>query len=135
MPGLDGTGPRGMGPMTGGGRGLCNPYSPLNAGASYRPWGYGAWTPYGVPWTPRGPYGAWGAYAAQPYMGFGFPPRWGGRMGFGPGFGWGFGLGMTQPDPGAELAFLEGQADLLSQQLEAVKARIAELQEKVPDEP
>jgi len=23
MPGLDGTGPRGMGPMTGGGRGLC----------------------------------------------------------------------------------------------------------------
>jgi len=29
MPGFDGTGPMGMGPMTGGGRGLCNPYNPL----------------------------------------------------------------------------------------------------------
>jgi len=26
MPGFDGTGPVGMGPMTGGARGLCNPY-------------------------------------------------------------------------------------------------------------
>jgi Family of unknown function (DUF5320) len=26
MPGFDGTGPRGMGPMTGGGRGFCNPW-------------------------------------------------------------------------------------------------------------
>jgi hypothetical protein len=26
MPALDGTGPAGMGPMTGGGRGWCNPY-------------------------------------------------------------------------------------------------------------
>ena len=26
MPGFDGTGTRGMGPMTGGGRGRCNPY-------------------------------------------------------------------------------------------------------------
>ena len=26
MPGFDGTGPRGIGPMTGGGRGFCNPY-------------------------------------------------------------------------------------------------------------
>jgi len=25
MPGFNGTGPRGMGPMTGGGRGFCNP--------------------------------------------------------------------------------------------------------------
>ena len=26
MPAFDGTGPRGMGPMTGGGRGWCSPY-------------------------------------------------------------------------------------------------------------
>lgn len=26
MPGLDGTGPMGMGPMTGGGRGFCSPW-------------------------------------------------------------------------------------------------------------
>jgi len=56
-------------------------------------------------------------------------------MGFGPGFGWGLGLGMMQPDPEAELAFLEGQANLLSQQLEEVRARIAELREKAPGEP
>jgi len=28
MPGLDGTGPAGMGPLTGGARGWCNPYTP-----------------------------------------------------------------------------------------------------------
>ncbi|MBN2418377.1 MAG: DUF5320 domain-containing protein, partial [Deltaproteobacteria bacterium] len=27
MPGFDGTGPQGMGPMTGGARGYCNPNS------------------------------------------------------------------------------------------------------------
>ena len=26
MPGFDGTGPNGMGPLTGGGRGFCNPW-------------------------------------------------------------------------------------------------------------
>ena len=29
MPGFSGTGPMGMGPMTGGGRGFCNPYGRL----------------------------------------------------------------------------------------------------------
>jgi hypothetical protein len=91
--------------------------------------------PYGAGWGPRGGYGGWGAHRPWPHMGFGFAPGWGGRMGFGRGFGWGFGLGITQPDPGAELEFLEGQAEILSQQLEGVKARIAELQEKAPDEP
>jgi hypothetical protein len=32
MPGLDRTGPAGMGPMTGGGRGWCTPSSPLRVG-------------------------------------------------------------------------------------------------------
>lgn len=41
MPGFDGTGPRGMGPMTGGGRGFC-------AIPAYGvPWGV---PQYGVPW-------------------------------------------------------------------------------------
>ncbi len=46
MPGFDGTGPRGMGPMTGGGRGSCNP-----RGISTAPRGYGAYpgTSYGYP--------------------------------------------------------------------------------------
>lgn len=38
MPGFDGTGPRGMGPMTGGGRGLCNPRGTrgLRRGVAFR---------------------------------------------------------------------------------------------------
>ncbi len=35
MPGFDGTGPRGMGPMTGGGRGFCNPYGVRTARRPY----------------------------------------------------------------------------------------------------
>jgi len=31
MPGFDGTGPNRMGPMTGGGRGLCNPWGGIHA--------------------------------------------------------------------------------------------------------
>jgi hypothetical protein len=40
MPGFDGTGPWGMGPMTGGGRGLCGPRGvvrPVPAGRWFRP--------------------------------------------------------------------------------------------------
>lgn len=43
MPGFDGTGPRGMGPMTGGGRGFCSPYGIRSARWPYgahRGWGY-----------------------------------------------------------------------------------------------
>jgi len=50
MPGFNGTGPRGMGPMTGGGRGFCSP------------WGRGAYQRgYGVPQMGYGNpyYGAW----------------------------------------------------------------------------
>jgi hypothetical protein len=54
MPGFDGTGPRGMGPMTGGGRGFCA--MPMG---SYSPYGYGMGSfPYSPPF---GPYYA-GAY-------------------------------------------------------------------------
>ena len=53
MPGLDGTGPRGMGPMTGGGRGFCSP------------WGIGAAHTYGSP--------GW-SYAPSYYGAYGFGP-------------------------------------------------------------
>ena len=65
MPGFDGTGPRGIGPMTGGGRGFCS--IPLSANwptytgrAAYpsfgMPWGmpyYGAVTPSAMPFAPQ----------------------------------------------------------------------------------
>ena len=46
MPGFDGTGPRGMGPMTGGGRGFCNPWG---IGAAYRGYGVSPRVGYGYP--------------------------------------------------------------------------------------
>ena len=47
MPGLDGTGPYGTGPMTGGGRGFCA--VPIrSAWPAYA--GMGFQMPYGVPW-------------------------------------------------------------------------------------
>ena len=48
MPGFDGTGPRGLGPMTGGGRGFCAVPLPT-AWPTYI--GRGAYNPYGAPWT------------------------------------------------------------------------------------
>ena len=50
MPGFDGTGPRGMGPMTGGGRGFCSIPLPVN-------WpiymGRAAYPAYGMPFAPQ----------------------------------------------------------------------------------
>lgn len=87
MPGFDGTGPAGMGPMTGGARGWCNPYAPAYAG-------YG---PYAAPYRPTYAAGAgWptGGYGVRAYGGYplayGFGrPRWGLRGFWGRGMGWG----------------------------------------------
>ena len=83
MPALDGTGPAGLGPMTGRGLGWCSGY--------LRPYGYyGApyYRPYGAFYYPPAPYTYWGAYA--PYYGYGRGWGWFGR-GFGFGRGWGRG--------------------------------------------
>ena len=81
MPRLDGTGPAGMGPMTGGARGLCNPYSSTYPG--------------------NGPYRAPHFRTVRPYYGrcpplCGFNrPLWGLRRGWGGRGrgGWGRGRG------------------------------------------
>ena len=46
MPGFDGTGPRGIGPMTGGGRGFCSPYG---VRVAWLPYGGRRWAGYGYP--------------------------------------------------------------------------------------
>ena len=51
MPGFNGTGPRGMGPMTGGGRGFC---SPGGIGAASRPYGASQGRGYGYPYYGAG---------------------------------------------------------------------------------
>ena len=52
MPGFDGTGPGGMGPMTGGGRGYCHPLGMGNTGAYRLP----RWAPYADPYYYRAPF-------------------------------------------------------------------------------
>ena len=101
MPGFDGTGPSGRGPMTGGGRGYCNPSfagtrdpymgnpyaGPYGGEASYGGYPYGGEASYG-----GYPYGRYpnAQYQAYPYGGFG----WGRGMGRGCGMGRGRGRGM-----------------------------------------
>jgi hypothetical protein len=81
MPGFDGTGPAGMGPMTGGARGWCNPYDARYAGyGPYRP-------PYPVPVDPTYAYGL-----GRPRRGLG-RRFWGRGRGLGWGRGWGRGRG------------------------------------------
>ncbi len=59
MPGFDGTGPMGMGPMTGGARGFC--------AMPYRPYGYGFRTPY---YPPFGMYPFYGTpFYRMPFYG------------------------------------------------------------------
>lgn len=101
MPGFDRTGPRGMGPMTGGGRGLCNPRS---IGAGYRGFGFrDAFPPW--PYTGRGR----GGYARCRYPGFYGVPAY--------------------PYPGTEhdIDYLKSQAQAMKEQLKQVEDRIEQM--------
>ena len=127
MPGFDGTGPMGAGPMTGGGRGFCNP-AYAGVGPVYgRGFGYG-----------RG-------YGRGAGRGRGF------RRGFGPGFGMGRGYGRgfggrafypmggagyapaygSYPmNPQDEAVMLRDEAEAMKQELQAIQKRIEELEAK-----
>ena len=119
MPGFDGTGPRGMGPMTGGGRGFCSPWG---IGAALRGYGVPPAVGYGYPYY-RGagaPYPFYGAPAAAPgaapYPAYGAPT---GQVPFTP--------QMTKEQ---ELDFLRNQAQAVKGQLEQIEARMRELETK-----
>lgn len=119
MPGFDGTGPMGMGPRTGGGRGFCQP-------------GTGARYPFA--WT-------------SPFMrgaGRGGIPWGGGRgrvYGGGRGRGWWCGpvpyygyvpsaVSYAAPSAEQELNFLKNQAAFLEQELAEIRKRLDELETK-----
>ncbi len=125
MPAGDGTGPLGMGPMTGRRAGYC-------AG-------------YGMPGY---------ANPAVPRMGMGWRCGWGGGRGRGGGYRWRHWYHATgvpgwarygappawavppvapyagPPTPEQEVAFLRNQAEWLKEQLEAIEKRITELEQK-----
>lgn len=119
MPRGNGTGPAGMGPMTGRGAGYC-------AG-------------YGVPGYAN-PMGGRGG------GGFGYGRGMGRGMGLGLGFRGGRGQGvpyaapvyaqptaMPGPSPAQEVDMLKGQAEYIEETLEGIKKRIAELEVKADD--
>ncbi|MBA7647499.1 hypothetical protein ES703_55271 [subsurface metagenome] len=107
MPGFDGTGPRGMGPMTGGGRGFCSPWG---IGAALRGYGVPPAVGYGYPYY-RG--------AGVPYPSYGAPATAPGATPFAP-----------QMSKEQELDFLRNQADTIKSQLEQIEARMRELETK-----
>jgi len=98
MPGFNGTGPRGMGPMTGGGRGFCSIPLPGNWPAHLRPVAY---PPYAAPWGMS----YYGARPAAP-----------GAVPFAP-----------QRTREQELDLLKNQAQAMRGQMEQIEARIQQL--------
>jgi hypothetical protein len=111
MPGGDGTGPAGMGPMTGRGAGYCAGYPVPGAANPVAGRGYG----FGFG---RG-------------LGLGFQGGRGRRWA-GPDAGYGYNVPYAPPYTAAptrqqEMEALQGQAKYLEEALEGIKKRIAEL--------
>jgi hypothetical protein len=104
MPGFDGTGPRGMGPMAGGGRGFCG-----NPGAARRPLAGGR------------PFFGWGGGRGwrNQYHATGLP-RW---------QRWGLSAGNVGDSLSGdqEQSWLKNQAEILRKNLEDIERRLAEL--------
>ena len=111
MPGKDGTGPNGMGPMTGGGRGFCA--IPVSDGV--RP------------------------FAGRMFGGRGFMGRGGRGRGYRHCFyasglpGWvrtGYYPLSNQYDTNTEMEVLKDESELLKQELEEIQNRISSLESK-----
>lgn len=109
MPGFDGTGPMGMGPMTGGARGGCSPY-----GRSYGRGGSGPWSGWG-----RGR----GRGYRHRYWATGSP----GWMRPGPIDPWGPPF-TTSYAREQEVGFLKNQAAVLKEELDAIDSRLREFE-------
>lgn len=117
MPGFDGAGPMGMGPMTGGGRGFCAvPMSDWNG-----PFG-GRFFGRGRGWD-RG--GGWG-------RGLGWRHGW---SGYGPAWGYPYGVTPYYGDPNAleftpqqEAEMLKKEAEAMQDEINSINQRISELE-------
>lgn len=118
MPGLDGTGPRGTGPMTGGGWGLCSPGG-FGRGLGFgRRFGLGRGYGFGgrMPYAGAGQWSGYGPPYGYPYAG-GAPYAYGGGGPYAP--------QMTKEE---ELDLLKNQAQEARGQLEQIEARIKDLE-------
>jgi hypothetical protein len=116
MPGFDRNGPMGAGPMTGGGRGRCNP---SNAGT-------------GVPYV--------GSYCRGLTLRRGFRGGFSRGIGAGRGFGRGYGWypaaahAIAPVEPATEVDILKAEADTMKKSLEAINKRIEVLVKEKDEE-
>ena len=106
MPRLDGTGPWGLGPMTGRGLGLCNPYGPFGRGWWGRGREFGFGRGFGRGWG-RGFGWRWRRFA-PPYPPY-YDPYY-------------------EMSPEDEVSMLRDEAEMLKRELDAIEKRIAEIE-------
>ena len=112
MPGLDGTGPWGAGPMTGRGMGFCNP--------AWR----GAYGPWYRGWYGRGWFG-WGRGYGRGWRWRTYAPGWAGPY-WGPAY-WGA-YGPYEMSPSEEAEMLKAEAEDMKRALDEISKRIEELE-------
>jgi hypothetical protein len=125
MPAGDGTGPMGMGPMTGRGAGYCAGVGAPGYANPVRGRGFGMGRGRG---GGRGRGRGW----RNMYYATGMP-GWA-RFGYGPAWGQSpaaaYGAYAAPPMPEQEVEFLKTQAEWLKEQLDAISQRIAEFEQE-----
>jgi hypothetical protein len=126
MPGMDGTGPLGFGPRTGGGFGLCPPgvspvreYYGLGVGRGGFPWGGGRGRTWG-----GGRGGRWRAYPPAYYPPIQYAPYNYPSAGYNPYYAGGY----YQPPQTEELNYLKDHLKEIEGEMESVRKRINELE-------
>lgn len=123
MPRGDGTGPMGMGPMTGRAAGYCGGYGIPGYMNPIPGRGYGGG--YGRGWG-RGMYGRGRGFGRG--MGWGRGIGWGAGPGYYAPMPYGYGPAYPQADPQSERQFLENEAKVLQEELEEIKQRLTDLE-------
>ena len=126
MPGGDGMGPGGMGPMTGRAAGYCAGY-PVPGYMNTVP-GRGYGFGYGGGWGRRNQFYATGLTGWQ-RAGYGYQ-AWGGYGGGVPSYGIPYNAPYAQPTKEQELDMLKGQSEYLEDALSGVTKRIQELEKE-----
>ena len=116
MPGYDGRGPRGMGPMTGWGRGSCS------TGVGFAGGAYGAGPGFGRGGGRARGFGrGFGWRTASPAAGWGYAP----------GPAWGpSAAGSYRVSREDEAGFLRQEAEAIREELNAIQQRIRELESR-----